>query len=112
MAAQHHNAADLPPIARSTDPSTSKEAAASYTAGKRVEQKQLLLDYVARHPGHTAREYAHLMKDDGVLDWYTAARIATQRLSDLIADESVRRGDARKCQHSTRRASTYYPVDS
>ena len=99
------------PIARSTDPETSKTAAAAQTeSGKRASDAAILLELVKRYPGHTAAEYSYLLKGRGV-DWYHAARMPTKRLSDLLNRGSVRAGKPRLCRVTDRSARTYYGVD-
>jgi len=108
-----HETADLfdpdppPPIARKTDPVTSKIAAVAHSEGGRDLDKKMMLETITRYPGHTAKEYSVILKDGGV-DWLKAAQCTTKRISDLRADGSVVVGRQRKCGKTGNRAQTYY----
>jgi hypothetical protein len=88
--------------AKNTDPETSHEAAEFITSsGKRTAQQQLTATAVGLHPGLTSLELAKRCR----MCRYLLAR----RLSECEAAKQVRRGPARKCSVSGRRAHTWFP---
>lgn len=97
-----------PPIARQTDPDTSKIAAASYSESKLGEDEQTIFNLVSRAPGHTAGEYSRILKNEEGVDWYRAARMTTKRISGLLTKEKIVVGETRKCGKTGNRARTYY----
>lgn len=89
--------------ARATDPSTSHEAAEDITrSGVRAAQQQIVADAVRRFPGLTSFELAIRAG----LDRYVVAR----RLSEIEETQAIRRGAARLCAESNRKAMTWWPV--
>lgn len=95
-----------PPMARTSDPETSKLAAEAYSATNHTADKRMMYDVIRRHPGHTSAEYSRILKSEGV-DWFKAATMTTKRISDLIANGSVHVSKTRKCEKTGRRAQTY-----
>lgn len=98
---------DEPPIARRTDPVTSKTAAAGYSKTERPNDCQVMLQLIRDYPGLTAGEYGQLLLERGFKPM-KAIRMPTKRISDLMHAGSIRAGDARKCEISGRNARTYY----
>lgn len=93
------------PIARRSDPATSKAAAADVTAsGARDRQVNAVAAAVRRWPGKTSNELGAIAGD---MDRYVAAR----RLPEAEKIGLVRRGEARVCAVSGKRAITWWPVD-
>ncbi len=91
------------PAARNTDPETSHLAAEENTlSGRRAVQQHAVLAAVMAHPGLTSRELAQAAG----MDRYVAGR----RLPELEAAKRVRKGEARECRVSKRRAVTWWPV--
>lgn len=105
-----------PPIARRSDPVTSKTAAHAYSASQRGKDQAAMLELVEQYPGKTAGEYAEILigrllrGSPKPAELYKAARMPTKRLSDLSDAGDVRVGEARKCRLTKRPAQTYYPV--
>ena len=95
------------PIARKSDPITSKIAAVAYSETVRDLDKKMMLETIASNPGHTAKEYSVILKNAGV-DWLKAAQCTTKRISDLKSDGKVIAGPQRKCKKTGKRALTYY----
>ena len=97
---------DCAPKARRTDPVTSHEAAEhAEQTGIIAGQQKIVLDLVRRHPGNTSAELAWSDDAQG-LDRYAIAR----RLPELVRLGKVRRGEARVCSESGRRAVTWEVV--
>ena len=93
----------LPPVARTTDPETSKEAAEVVTtSGQRRSQINAAVRLVRRHPGLTGNELAAY----GIL----TERQLSRRLSDAHDAKLIEPGEARKCSVSGARARTWFPV--
>jgi hypothetical protein len=91
------------PAARSTDASSSHEAADEMTrSGKRAFQQSVVAQAVARHPGCTSMELSHRAK----LERYMVAR----RLSECEEAQEVRRGPMKLCPVSKRQALTWWPA--
>ena len=91
------------PIARSSDPQSSKAAADAITAsGKREGQLQGVLALVRKHPNSTSLELSHHSQ----YDRYTVAR----RLPELEAACLVCKGDARVCSVGGRLAVTWRAI--
>ena len=101
------------PVARTLDPATSHTAAIKYNATNRGRDRRLMLDLIRERPGHTAAEYADILRQRGV-HWYRAARLPTKRISELLRDAppAVCTGRNRKCAITNHKAQTYYPVDT
>lgn len=96
---------DLPhprnPIAANDDPETSHEAAREVTSsGERDRQAQLVLDHVRVWPGRTSAE----LSQGHELDRYVFAR----RLPELARLGFIKRGIARRCTATGRRAITWW----
>ena len=84
-----------PPIARRTDPASSKEAAAAITAsGARTDQRSQCLAAVKEHPGKTSLELADLT---GICRYVLA-----RRLSELQQLRQVHKGALVRCAASGR----------
>lgn len=92
------------PIARRTDPESSKAAAEDITeSGLRAHQQAEVLRLVRAHPKHTSLELAQ----HGSLDRYAIAR----RLPELERAGLVRRGEIRPCSVGARPALTWEACD-
>ena len=92
------------PIARSTDPSSSHEAAAFVTAvGARAAQQRLAAQAVAAYPGCTALE---LSAKSGICRY-----VLNRRLPECETHGAVVRGHIRRCNASKsgRSAVTWWP---
>lgn len=92
------------PMARSSDPATSHEAAARYRLSKRRRQ---VLRLVREHPGSTAGELSAAFYATGV-SIRLAAETPHKRLPELETLGFVRRGAVRLCTDSGQRAATWY----
>lgn len=93
------------PIARRTDPDTSKLAAAVVTEnGTRADQQKYVLAMVESNPGLTSAELAHRFH----VDRYMPAR----RLPELRSQLLVCNGEKRTCKQTNCIALTWYPVAS
>lgn len=107
---------DLPPIARNSDPVTSKVAAAKYGETGRANDRKVVKCLVQQYPGHTVGELSekfilHLVQR-GVPATKAAlkgARTTSKRLSDLETSGHIRAGLARKCRVTNHTARTWYP---
>lgn len=89
--------------ARSTDPSTSHDAAHDLVvSGAQAQQQAQVVALMRRHPGLTSRELA----DEGGFDRHMVAR----RLPEILADGLAVHGAPRKCRISGRRCQTWLPV--
>jgi predicted transcriptional regulator len=86
--------------ARATDPETSKLAAAHVT-GHLGDIQRWALEIVKAYPGSTASELADVK---GIGD----PRQINRRLPELEELGRVRRGEARECQITGRKAATWY----
>lgn len=95
-----------PPIARNSDPSTSFASERRKNQGSRQRDKDLLLELIKRHSGHTAMEYGQLLIDSGV-HWLRAYGIASKRISDLHAGNHIRPIGERVCGVSGHRARVW-----
>lgn len=92
------------PIARKSDPVSSKEAAHKLTdSGKRQTQCNTILALVKRYPGRTSLELAELTFE---FDRYIFAR----RLADLEHMGLVRKASVRTCKESGNRAVTWEAI--
>lgn len=93
------------PVARKTDPDTSKQAGAEITAsGKRAHQQHHVLNMVKRNPGRTAQELAAIDTDPN-FDRYVYGR----RLPEL-ADRMpplVSRAAKRNCTVTGKTVTTW-----
>lgn len=90
-------------LARSTDISTSHEAAAHVvSSGLQAIQQDRTANAVKHHPGLTSNELAQATGQCR----YMLAR----RLPELIADGRVWRGPKKPCEVSGRSACTWWPV--
>lgn len=96
------------PLARRTDPATSKDAAREYTKTRRRTDLEIMLKLVAEHPGRTVGEYAQILYDNGV-DFYRAANLPRRRLSELVDLKLIERGEPRQCKKTRKQAATHYP---
>ncbi len=94
-------------IARRSDPRTSQKAAGEYTAGARKFDNQLMLETIAKYPGHTDSEYSVILDGLGV-DWYKAARMTSKRISDLRKAGKLIIGPKRISTKTGKQATTYY----
>jgi hypothetical protein len=100
----HHAEMEKIPIARHTDPDTSKAAAKQITnSGVRGEQHRTVLAAVKAHPGKTSRELAA----EADLDRYMVAR----RLPELEKLGVVKRAAERMCTIGKLSATTWKPAD-
>ncbi len=89
--------------ARSTDPSTSHEAANYIVAtGVQGDQQAAAASAVRRFPGLTSLELAN---ETGICRYVLA-----RRLPELAEIGSVWRGPKRECKVSERSACTWWPV--
>ncbi|WP_457320457.1 winged helix-turn-helix domain-containing protein [Stenotrophomonas sp. P5_B8] len=90
-------------LARSTDISTSHEAAARVvSSGLQAFQQDRAASAVKQHPGMTSMELAKATGQDR----YMLAR----RLPELLEDGRAWRGPKKPCQVSGRSACTWWPV--
>ena len=106
-------------IARRGDPDTSHLAAAQLTeSGKRASRQAAVLSWVLGRPGHTAAEYAALVKRHG---GDLPPETFHKRLPELAADHDkhgkqlnpkVRRGGKRVCNVTGNVAITWWPIGS
>lgn len=92
------------PIARRSDPESSKAAAREITeSGLRVRQQTEVLRLVRAYPNRTSLELAQ----HGSLDRYVIAR----RLPELEQAGLVKRGEMRRCSIGARPALTWEACD-
>ena len=89
-------------LARTTDPSTSKEAAEE-VAKRLTDARRYAYEAVVAQPGCTANELANQADD---LD----TRRIGRRLNELEKAGVVRRGPVRRCRISGRKGATWEPV--
>ena len=100
------------PIARTTDPETSKVSAKRVTdSGSRKRDKDLLLDLIREQPGLTAMEYADRLYRRG-LHWYRAYQVANKRRHDLETANDIRPMGERVCRLTGHRARTWIAVET
>ena len=94
----------LNPIARTTDPQSSHEAAAEHTAsGRRESHVARVTNAVRSRPGHTGREIAQRLG----MDYHETVR----RLNDARQRGVIYQGDRRHCRAGSRgRVVTWWPV--
>jgi CRP-like cAMP-binding protein len=91
------------PIARKSDPDSSRQAAESITAsGKRDAQAAGVRALVRSHEGYTSAELADLSG----YDRYMVAR----RLPELEKLGLVRKGTPRACSTTGKSATTWWPT--
>lgn len=96
-----------PPIARRSDPDTSKRGALRKTeSGSRDSDQRLLLSFYRRYPNSTAMEIAQLMVDRGI-DWLSSYQVASKRTSDLAEKGEIRESGRRKCRKTGSEARTW-----
>jgi len=96
-------------LARRTDPPTSRIAAEKHTAsGKRFRNKALILALVQQYPGRTAVELDALVSERD-RKWITRHEIS-RRLPELVEEQLVTRGEARKCRIANTRQLTWWAV--
>lgn len=89
------------PIARTTDPESSHEAAEEITnTGARLKQLQVVLEAVRERPGCTSLELSTRIR----LDRYAVAR----RLPELEHAGFIRRGPIRLCSVGGRKGITWW----
>lgn len=92
----------VPPLWRTTDPETSKEAGRHMVSSGRLKKAQGdALRWVREHPGRTATELAHAV---GVFD----PRVLNRRLPELERLGLVKRGEPRPCRVTSRRAAVWW----
>lgn len=95
------------PAARSSDPSSSHDAADQHTrSGKRAFQQRMTAQAVTRYPGLTSLE---LSKKSGVERFLLA-----RRLPECVTAGAVRRGPMRRCTQSKRPVEcvTWWPSEA
>jgi hypothetical protein len=92
------------PLARSTDPHTSHDAAEAVTSGKAQAHRALALREVRALPGQTSGELAAVAG----LERHEAAR----RLSDLKNAGLVLQGAPRRCSALGTTCVTWWPVQA
>lgn len=96
-----------PPIARRSDPETSKVAAAELEqSGRRAAHQELLLSLIREQPGLTAMEYADRLYRRG-LHWYQAYQVANKRMHDLEANARIVVSGERECRVTRHKARTW-----
>ena len=89
------------PIARRTDPSTSKQAAVEVTAsGERARQQNLCLGAVKERPGQTSAEVGRYLKTDRFMP--------ARRLPELRAQGLVENGQERRCSVTGKSSLTWF----
>jgi hypothetical protein len=92
-----------PPIARTTDPDSSRAAAEAITrSGERQRQTSEVLRLVREHPGRTSLELTRFTD----LDRYQVAR----RLPELEQGLRIRKGEIRACTVGNRPAVTWWEL--
>lgn len=96
------------PIARKSDPLTSKLAGVRYSANKLKNDKKMMFDLVQKYPDHTAAELSAILLTLGI-NWYRAARITTKRISDIR--HLIEVTETRKCRITGEYARTYRVID-
>ena len=96
-----------PPIARRSDPVTSKIAAVQYSKTDRRNDCDVMRDLIRDYPGKTAGEYGEILLGRGYKPM-KAIRMPTKRISDLKKVGALTLGVTRKCGISGRPAQTYY----
>lgn len=93
------------PAARWTDPATSHDAADHITrVGLRGHQQRQASEAVRNFPGRTSLELA---KASGLCRFMLA-----RRLPECVTAGAVKRGQARTCSESGRKAHTWWSPDS
>lgn len=97
----------LPPIARRSDPVTSKIAAVQHSKSKRQKQLNLLRALIKEFPHQTRREYSKILEGRGYSET-DAFQIPNKRVSDLKRLKEVDVGRIRKCRFSKKKCETYY----
>lgn len=96
-----------PPIARTTDPSTSHRAAAVITkSGRRSIDREILLSAICDRPSLTSMELAQVLIDAGHL-WLRAYQIASKRINDLVKAGLIESDGERRCCVSRHDARTW-----
>lgn len=98
---------DERPIARRSDPKTSKVAAATYSKTNRQSHCDLLLEVIAANPGHTAMELSRFLIRKG-MKISTAVRMPNRRVNDLRKKNMIYRGRVRTCDETGHQAATWY----
>jgi hypothetical protein len=95
------------PIAHTTDPATSHEAAARVTAtGKRARHAAIVLTLVQRHKGETAVELWYDATDADRRELKEPQEVR-RRLTDLADRGLVRQGLSRICRYRNTRMVTW-----
>jgi len=89
------------PIARRTDPVTSKQAAVIVTKGLRAAQQRKVLEMVKACPGLTSAELA---------ERFNESRFLTARRLPEMRPEHVRNGEIRVCGVTGMRSLTWWAV--
>lgn len=91
-------------LARSADPQTSHESAAEVIAtGQLQGELERIAAGLELHPGLTSRELAAAIGEDRYM--------VAKRMSVLEGRGVAKRGDARECSDSGKRAITWWPVN-
>jgi hypothetical protein len=99
------------PIARTTDPQTSHQAAAQHTLGKRAIRQRQVLNLICRVPGQTSGELARAMHSaHPELPIAVAVESPHKRLADLEQKGLVEKGRTRPCRDSGYDRITWYPT--
>jgi predicted transcriptional regulator len=93
---------DIAKLRRNTDPETSHEAA-EHIVKHLGDIQRWVLEIVKQYPGSTASELADAK---GIGD----PRHINRRLSELEEIGRVRRGEARECQITGRKAATWWAL--
>ena len=91
------------PLARNTDPASSKQAARA-AAGKAATDKGKILVHLFSSPGATASEIAAAIDMD--------RHAVNKRTSDLERIGSIRRGEQRRSKVTNRLELTWWPVEA
>lgn len=95
------------PMARKSDPVTSKEAAEVHQI-KVSKRRRQVLDLVKSHPGYTSGELSRIMVTTHLLPLRAAVEAPHKRLPELVKLGLVRMGAKRKCRESGHNAITWY----
>ena len=95
-----------PPIARKSDPVTSKIAAVRYSKSTRKTDCDVMFQLIREFPAKTPGEYAEILMNRGVKP-LKAHQITSKRISDIKATMLVK-GIKRVCSVSGHLAQTYY----
>jgi hypothetical protein len=91
------------PLARATDPETSKQAARRI-APQLQGLHETVERYVRESPGMTCSELSEKYRQRD-------PRTIGRRMAEIEAKGFIRRGEARKCTITKMQAATWWPVD-